>query len=122
MTAAEAESEDGGVNGPRDVAEKAVAAAAGAAVDVVVAGAAVAAAASDAAGGGTFPGHGASEFVSKEHRRAGPFKAVLLYLDYVRWLWNVTDKERLDREQPEGMVSERVKVGFPSAGLGKMDI
>lgn len=50
------------------------------------------------------------EFVSKEHRRAGPFKAVLLYFDYVRWLWNVTDKERLDREQPQGMVSERVKV------------
>lgn len=50
------------------------------------------------------------EFVSKEHRRAGPFKAVLLYLDYVRWLWNVTDTERLDREQPQGMVSEKVKV------------
>lgn len=50
------------------------------------------------------------EFVSKEHRRAGPFKAVLLYLDYVRWLWNVTDKERLDREQGRGVVSERVKV------------
>lgn len=50
------------------------------------------------------------EFVSKEHRRAGPFKAVLLYLDYVRWLWDVTDKERLDREQPQGVVSEKVKV------------
>ncbi|CBJ25849.1 Phosphatidate cytidylyltransferase [Ectocarpus siliculosus] len=49
------------------------------------------------------------EFVSKEHRRAGPFKAVLLYLDYVRWLWDVTDKERLDREQPQGVVSEKVK-------------
>lgn len=53
------------------------------------------------------------EFVRMEHRRAGPFKAVLLYLDYVRWLWNVTDKERLDREQPQGMVSERVKVTSP---------
>lgn len=53
---------------------------------------------------------GGGEFVSKEHRRAGPFKAVLLYLDYVRWLWDVTDKERLDREQPQGVVSEKVKV------------
>lgn len=53
---------------------------------------------------------GGGEFVSKEHRRAGPFKAVLLYLDYVRWLWVVTDKERLDREQPQDLVSERVKV------------
>ncbi|CAB1096652.1 unnamed protein product [Ectocarpus sp. CCAP 1310/34] len=49
------------------------------------------------------------EFVSKEHRRAGPFRAVLLYLDYVRWLWDVTDKARLDREQPQGVVSEKVK-------------
>lgn len=99
------------VSGPREVAEKAVAAAAGVAADAVVATAAVTAAVSDAAAGGAPPSLAASEFVSKEHRRAGPFKAVLLYLDYVRWLWNVTDKERLDREQPEGMVSERVKVG-----------
>ena len=55
------------------------------------------------------------EFVSKEHRRAGPFKAVLLYFDYVRWLWNVTDKERLDREQGRGVVSERVKVMMTTA-------
>ncbi|CAM9973036.1 unnamed protein product, partial [Hapterophycus canaliculatus] len=110
MATAGAESEDVGIGNPRDLAEKAVAAAAGAAADAAAATVAVAAAASDvAAGGGPTPGLGTSEFVSKEHRRAGPFKAVLLYLDYVRWLWNVTDKERLDREQPEGMVSERVK-------------
>lgn len=51
-----------------------------------------------------------SEFVRKKHARAGPFKGVLLYLDYVRWLWIATDKQRLDREQAEGLVSERVKV------------
>ena len=60
---------------------------------------------------------GGGEFVSKEHRRAGPFKAVLLYLDYVRWLWDVTDKERLDREQPQGLVSERVKVTHTTNSL-----
>ena len=52
------------------------------------------------------------DFVSKEHSRAGPFKAVLLYFDYVRWLWSATDKARLDREQAGGQVSERVKVRF----------
>ena len=50
------------------------------------------------------------DFVSKKHSRAGPFKAVLLYFDYVRWLWGATDKARLDREQAGGQVSERVKV------------
>ncbi|CAN0258930.1 unnamed protein product, partial [Laminaria digitata] len=50
------------------------------------------------------------DFVSKEHSRAGPFKAALLYVDYLRWLWGATDKARLDREQAGGQVSERVKV------------
>lgn len=53
---------------------------------------------------------GSGEFVSKEHARAGPFKAVLLYLDYVRWLWIATDKSRLDRQQAEACASERVRV------------
>lgn len=53
----------------------------------------------------TTPG---SEFVSKVHAKAGPFGAVLLYFDYVRWLWFATDRERLDREQGG---AERIQVG-----------
>lgn len=58
-----------------------------------------------------------SEFVSKQHSKAGPFRALLVYVDYVRWLWIATDKERLDREQAGDQVSERVKVRRPRTKL-----
>lgn len=90
-------------------------------VDVAIAAGVVAAAALEAEteakdGAGTVqvspppPPPRTGDFVSKKHSRAGPFKAVLLYSDYVRWLWGATDKARLDREQAGGQVSDRVKV------------
>ena len=52
-----------------------------------------------------------NEFVCKVHAKAGPFGAVLLYFDYVRWLWIATDKQRLNRVPAEGtQVSERIQV------------
>lgn len=55
-----------------------------------------------------------NEFVSKVHAKAGPFGAVLLYFDYVRWLWIATDKERLEREQGG---AERIQVGVCTAWM-----
>lgn len=53
---------------------------------------------------------GTGEFVSKKYAKLGPFGALLVYRDYVRWLWTATDREKLDRAQAREQVAERVKV------------
>lgn len=51
-----------------------------------------------------------TEFVSKSYRWAGPFGVLLMYRDYVRWLWTATDKVKRDREQASEQVVDKVKM------------
>lgn len=56
-----------------------------------------------------------SEFVGREYSKAGPFGALWVYYDYVRWLWIATDGERLERTQKQDCVVDRVKVNMETA-------
>lgn len=67
------------------------------------------------------PAASGTDFVSKPHRWAGPLGVLFVYLDYVRWLWTATDRDKLDREQAGEQVVEKVKVRERGCEVGIPD-